>query len=121
MLLGPLQGMLRYKALLTRGFLFKFLLRHRRAQIKVVDERVRVLGEIINAIRSVKVFAWERHFASMVSEMRGSEHSLLRKRALLSSTINSIFVFMPIVAITRETHLFFFHKLRSQSLISRTA
>jgi len=88
--------------LLTSAFLFKSLYKYRRKQISQVDERVRVLSEIVSSIRSVKLFAWETHFANVVTKLRRAEHGSLRIRAFLNSTVRSIFMFMPVVAITRE-------------------
>lgn len=74
------------------------ILKFRRAQEKVVDQRVRLLGEIINNIRSVKLYAYESHFASKVFELRQRELVSLRKYGLLRSVITSTYSFIPTLA-----------------------
>jgi len=74
------------------------ILKYRRAQEKVVDQRVRLIGEIISNIRSVKLYAYERHFAAKVFELRQQELASLRKYRLLRSIITSTYAFLPVLA-----------------------
>ncbi|ODM98987.1 Multidrug resistance-associated protein 4 [Orchesella cincta] len=56
------------------------------------DERGRIMGEIITAMRTIKIYAWERPFASLVKNIRKEEVQALRKRAYLRSFYFSMFV-----------------------------
>lgn len=45
----------------------KKISQQRAATVKVTDQRVRVMSEILNAIRVVKLYCWEQSFADRVS------------------------------------------------------
>ncbi|XP_039296024.1 probable multidrug resistance-associated protein lethal(2)03659 [Nilaparvata lugens] len=69
------------------------------------DERVRLMNEIISGIQVIKMYAWEKSFANMVSNARRKELNEIRKtsyvRALLLSFIifhSRLAVFMSILA-----------------------
>ncbi|ODN02105.1 Multidrug resistance-associated protein 4 [Orchesella cincta] len=47
------------------------------------DRRVRTMSEIVNAIRIIKMYAWELPFAKLVGEAREDEISCIRKTAIL--------------------------------------
>lgn len=70
----------------------------RRKQTKAVDERIRLLGEVINSIRAVKLYAWESHFGTKVSAIRSMEHSILRRIGLFRATVNSSLYVLPVFA-----------------------
>jgi ATP-binding cassette subfamily C (CFTR/MRP) protein 1 len=73
-------------------------MRLRRKQVEKVDKRVQLLGEVVNAIRAVKLYAYETYFANKISAMRSNEHQTLRQIALCRSTVNSSFYALPILA-----------------------
>ncbi|XP_039296327.1 multidrug resistance-associated protein 4-like [Nilaparvata lugens] len=69
------------------------------------DERIRLMNEIISGIQVIKMYAWEKSFANMVSNARRKELNEIRKtsyvRALLLSFIifhSRLAVFMSILA-----------------------
>lgn len=82
--------------------LFSLILRLRRAQTAHVDERVRLLSDIIGSIRSVKLFAWEMHFGREVSKIRAAEHKELGVYSLTRPTVNAIFDSVPLLASVSE-------------------
>jgi hypothetical protein len=82
----------------AKGYLFGKIMKFRRAQTNLVDHRVRLLTEIINSIRAVKLYAYEGHFGQKVSEMRNKELSKLRSYALVRSSVNGFFFVAPIFA-----------------------
>ncbi|CAL8127054.1 unnamed protein product [Orchesella dallaii] len=47
------------------------------------DRRVRIMSEIVNAIRIIKIYAWEKSFAKLVADAREDEISFIRKTAIL--------------------------------------
>jgi ABC-type multidrug transport system fused ATPase/permease subunit len=53
-----------------------------RAIMKIKDERSNVMDEVLQGIRIIKYFAWERSFKKKVSEVREREVSLIWKNAL---------------------------------------
>jgi ATP-binding cassette subfamily C (CFTR/MRP) protein 1 len=85
--------------------LFKSVLRYRTQQQKLVDSRVKLLSEIINNIRAVKLNAYERHFAKRVSDIRQEELVQVRRYGLLRSAIQATFSFTPILASVRKSRI----------------
>lgn len=61
------------------------------------DERVNKLNELLQSIRIVKFFAWEKNFADGVKEIRNKELSILRKRYILWSLAAGIWFISPIL------------------------
>ena len=55
------------------------MITYRQAQMQIVDKRVRLLSEIINNIRAVKLYAYENLFGEKVSHYRRQELAKLRK------------------------------------------
>jgi hypothetical protein len=55
-----------------------------------------VLGEIINSIRAVKLYAYENHFANKVAVMRNKEHTKLRRIGLFRATADCCLYILPI-------------------------
>lgn len=52
-----------------------------------IDERVRLMGELIDSIAIIKMYAWEEHFEKNISRVRSNELSVL-KRVLTLRAIN---------------------------------
>jgi ATP-binding cassette subfamily C (CFTR/MRP) protein 1 len=81
-----------------QGWLFGKLMAYRGTQEKIVDQRVRLLTEIINNIRAVKLYAYETFFGHKVTELRSQELAKLKGFGLMHALINSTFYFLPILA-----------------------
>ena len=47
--------------------------------IKVTDERVGLMDEILSSIKLIKLYAWETAFANKTAEIRAREQKLLEK------------------------------------------
>lgn len=86
-----------------QGWLFGKLMAYRGTQEKIVDQRVRLLTEIINNIRAVKLYAYETFFGQKVSELRTQELAKLKGFGLMHALINSTFYFLPILAAVCES------------------
>jgi len=84
------------------GKLFQLLLHNRKAQTKVIDKRIRIMAEIVNSIRAVKLYAYESHMGQKVSAVREEEIVVLRAYGVLRSTVNALIEFIPIVASVSE-------------------
>ncbi|CAG0881128.1 unnamed protein product [Darwinula stevensoni] len=50
---------------------------------KKTDERVRLMNEILNAMRVIKMYAWEKPFAKMVDLARENEINVIRRTSFL--------------------------------------
>ena len=65
------------------------------AQMKVKDERLRVLSEIISGMRVVKLFAWEVPFTERILQRRDEETKVLRKKGALGSGFSFLWNMIP--------------------------
>ena len=65
------------------------------AQMKVKDERLRVLSEIISGMRLVKLCAWEVPFTERILERREEETQVLRKKGALGSGFSFLWNMIP--------------------------
>ena len=65
------------------------------AQMKVKDERLRVLSEIISGMRLVKLCAWELPFTERILERREEETQVLRKKGALGSGFSFLWNMIP--------------------------
>lgn len=78
--------------------MFTLLLRNRQAQTKLIDKRVGLMAEILNNLRAVKLYAYEKSMSQKVSAVREEEMAILRTYGGLRSTLNSLFGFIPVLA-----------------------
>jgi ABC-type multidrug transport system fused ATPase/permease subunit len=53
------------------------------AVMKRTDERLGVVGELLNSVRVVKYFGWERAMMSRIDEKRDAEQKMIWKRNFL--------------------------------------
>ncbi|XP_042240635.1 multidrug resistance-associated protein 5-like isoform X3 [Homarus americanus] len=70
----------------------------RRRTVTVTDERVRMMNELLMCVKFIKMYAWEKSFASTISEIRGRERRLLEKSAYVQSISLAMAPTVPIVA-----------------------
>lgn len=77
------------------------MLRYRQEQQSVVDQRVRLLSEVVGQIRSVKLYAYETHFEREVNELRRAELSKLRDNGLNRATMTGVSYLIPMLAAIR--------------------
>ena len=66
--------------------------------VTLTDKRVTMMGEIINSMRLIKMYAWEIPFIQRVEEVRKKEIKELRKSALMQSLSSTISPSITIVA-----------------------
>ncbi|PWA25700.1 hypothetical protein CCH79_00001636, partial [Gambusia affinis] len=53
--------------------------------MKSKDKRLKIMNEILNGIKTLKLFAWEPSFQTQVENIRGEELKVMRKFAYLTS------------------------------------
>ncbi|KAK2824276.1 hypothetical protein Q5P01_021451 [Channa striata] len=83
-LMVPINGLLATKA--------------RKIQIenmKFKDKRLKIMNEILNGIKILKLYAWEPSFQTQVDDIRGQELKVMRKFAYLTSVSTFIFSCAP--------------------------
>ncbi|XP_042361797.1 multidrug resistance-associated protein 1 isoform X2 [Plectropomus leopardus] len=65
------------------------------AQMKSKDNRIRLMNEMLNGIKVLKLYAWELAFKDKVSEIRESELQVLKKAAYLGAMSTFTWVCAP--------------------------
>ncbi|WVW86813.1 hypothetical protein I302_108868 [Kwoniella bestiolae CBS 10118] len=84
------------------------------------DKRVRLLTEILNNVRAVKLYAYERFFGEKVSGIRRQELGNLRNKSLLRGVMTAILNVIPIFAaiLTFVTYALSGHDLTAAVIFS---
>uniref|UniRef100_A0A7N6B5W4 Copper homeostasis protein cutC homolog n=1 Tax=Anabas testudineus TaxID=64144 RepID=A0A7N6B5W4_ANATE len=83
-LMVPINGLLATKA---RKFQVK--------NMKFKDKRLKIMNEILNGIKILKLYAWEPSFQTQVEDVRGQELKVMKKFAYLTSVSTFIFSCAP--------------------------
>ncbi|KAF9062353.1 P-loop containing nucleoside triphosphate hydrolase protein [Rhodocollybia butyracea] len=79
-------------------YISKIVRGYQAERMKKTDERVHVLTDIVNILRMIKLFGWEKHMLSKVSAARQEELRVLKKRQYIN-VIGSVLNFaIPIIA-----------------------
>ncbi|XP_049962507.1 ATP-binding cassette sub-family C member 5-like isoform X5 [Schistocerca serialis cubense] len=75
--------------------------------VKITDKRVKLMTEILNSIKFIKMYAWEKGFCDSLLEIRKAEHQLLEKSAYCQSLSISIAPTVPVISaiVTFLAHL----------------
>ena len=60
---------------------------YQQAQMKNKDQRSRLMDEILNGIKVLKLYAWERPFKNGVMDIRSQEMAALLKTAYLNAFV----------------------------------
>jgi ABC-type multidrug transport system fused ATPase/permease subunit len=89
----------------------------RRKAVKVGDERVKLMGELLTAIKLIKFFAWEKPFSDRISAIRAREMAQLR-RGMYVRCVNSIVAYSVPVLVTLST--FAAHTLITKQYLTAT-
>ncbi|KAJ3610666.1 hypothetical protein NHX12_022758, partial [Muraenolepis orangiensis] len=63
--------------------------------MKFKDQRLKIMNEILNGMKILKLYAWEPSFQSQVDGIRGQELQIMRKFAYLNSVSTFIFSCAP--------------------------
>ena len=66
-------------------------------QMAAKDTRLKLMSEILNGIKVLKLYAWELPFMKKINEIRGREIKFLKVNAWLEGIINFIFLLSPFV------------------------
>ena len=79
--------------------------RYRDAQQKVVDQRVRILSEVIGSIRAVKLYAYETYFSQKISGKRKEELAMLQQNGVSRAFTTATMAFVPILAAIGKSNI----------------
>lgn len=83
---------------------------NRKCQLKVVDKRVRLISEILQGIRSIKLYAYESYFTKRLLQYRRKEldfvRTKMRDRAIMQMIVVSRWSSELHDPLTRDVYLF---------------
>ena len=63
----------------------------RRKTTNITDKRIKLMGEIISAMKLIKVYCWETPFADVIAEIRKKEIDMMKWSSLLKGTNSALF------------------------------
>jgi hypothetical protein len=72
----------------------------------VKDQRIRMMNEILNGIRVLKLYAWEMAFIRSITHIREQELGYIRQKAIISAVSSILSTFTPIL-VSMRMFLFF--------------
>ena len=81
-----------------QSLLFRRMIDARHGQMRIADQRMRILQEIFNGIRVLKLYAYEPFFQGKVQDLRELEMVKQRKVAVVRSLMTSSMSFLPVLA-----------------------
>jgi hypothetical protein len=65
--------------------------------MSVKDQRIKMMNEILNGIRVLKLYAWEMAFIRCITPIREKELRYIRQKAIISAVSNILWTFTPIL------------------------
>ncbi|XP_041981791.1 multidrug resistance-associated protein 1 isoform X4 [Aricia agestis] len=68
-------------------------------QMKYKDERVKLMNEVLNGIKVLKMYAWEPSFEDQILKIRNKEMNVLKQTAYLNSATSFIWSCAPFLVI----------------------
>lgn len=71
--------------------------------MKEKDARIKIMNEVLNGIRVIKLYAWERSFIELIYAIRNRELAVLKTTAYLNAA--SAFTWMTAPFLVREMHV----------------
>ncbi|KAJ7290727.1 multidrug resistance-associated ABC transporter [Mycena rebaudengoi] len=81
-----------------QAILVKIMFDQRVKGVKITDARVRLITEVLQGIRLVKLYGWEDFYVERIQEMRTREVKTIRKSAWATSALVAMFTVMPTLA-----------------------
>ncbi|GJJ71288.1 ATP-binding cassette, subfamily C (CFTR/MRP), member 1 [Entomortierella parvispora] len=75
----------------------KWLSKARDQKLASMDRRVRVLTEVLSAMKTVKMYCWEDSFREKITQLRKTELSFLRKIGIAWALMCIMFTSLPLV------------------------
>lgn len=64
-------------------------------QMKVKDERVKSMNEILSGMKVLKLYAWEPSFETLIGDSREKELTFLRAAAIYNASTEAIWSLAP--------------------------
>lgn len=92
-------GMKTKTVLQVRLFHEWIFIKFKTKQMKLKDQRIKMMNEVLNGIKVLKLYAWEVAFMRRVNEIRQEELKCIRKKAVVSAISHATWTFAPILVI----------------------
>ncbi|XP_012276632.1 multidrug resistance-associated protein 5 isoform X2 [Orussus abietinus] len=70
----------------------------RRGTVRISDTRIRLVNEMLECIRLIKMYAWENHFCKDLLDVRAKEQNRLMKTAYFQSIAVSLAPAAPVIS-----------------------
>lgn len=81
------------------GFAARLVSKFRLKTALRTDERVRFMDEIVSGVQVIKMYAWEKPFASLIAKSRKSELNFVRKAGYVRALFMSLLLFTTRMAV----------------------
>ncbi|XP_039623577.1 multidrug resistance-associated protein 5-like [Polypterus senegalus] len=78
----------------------------RRTCVLVTDDRVRLMNEILNYIKFIKMYSWEIPFSRSIQKIRAKEHKILQKAGFIHSITVGL---APVIVVIASVSTFILH------------
>lgn len=85
--------------------LFSWMNKVRKEKVCVTDSRVKLMNEVLNGIRIIKYYAWEKAFQNKIVDIRKKELVVLKKLSYISAV--GLTVLLQAVPIIQPVCIFF--------------
>ncbi|KAJ1525343.1 hypothetical protein ONE63_010161 [Megalurothrips usitatus] len=79
----------------VNGYIASRMKSYQLKQMKNKDERAKLMNEILNGIKVLKLYAWEPPFGEKINRIRSKEMEVLKKTAYLQAGISFAFTVAP--------------------------
>lgn len=86
------------------GVLATKLQQYQISEMAIKDERVKLMNEILNGIKVLKLYAWEQSFQELILDARAKEMVILRKAAVLNAGTYFVWILVPFL-VTLVTYI----------------
>jgi ATP-binding cassette subfamily C (CFTR/MRP) protein 1 len=63
----------------------------------VKDERIKMMNELLNGIRVLKLYAWEMAFIRSITSIREKELGYIRQKVFIGAVSSILWTFTPIL------------------------
>jgi len=81
----------------VQGVVARTFTKAKAGKLEAMDERVRVMNEILSGIKIIKLYGWEESFKERIKVYRNRELSMLKKIGTAFSFMSIMFSSMPLV------------------------
>ncbi|KAJ3898403.1 multidrug resistance-associated ABC transporter [Lentinula edodes] len=74
------------------------IMKQRRKGVKITDSRIRLTTEVLQGIRLLKLYAWEKFYVGKITELRKGELEATQNSLIATAGLIAMMTFIPILA-----------------------